>query len=293
MSSPRADIGVIGGSGLYDMAELTDVEEVRMATPFGDPSDSITLGKLGERTVAFLPRHGRGHRLNPTVLPYRANVFALKSLGVRCIIGVSAVGSLKEEIRPLDMVVPDQIIDRTKARPSTFFDDGIVAHVGFGEPFCRELGSLLVEEVEREGLTAHRGETYVCMEGPQFSTRAESELYRSWGAGVIGMTAVPEAKLAREAEVCYATLAASTDYDCWHPDHESVTAEMIIGNVVRNTEHSKSIVRRVVGRIASDWTCTCHSALENAIVTAPDRIPEKVMRDLAPLIGKYFEEGRE
>ena len=293
MSAPRADIGVIGGSGLYDMAELTDVQEVRMDTPFGDPSDAITLGKLGERRVAFLPRHGRGHRLNPTVVPYRANVFALKRLGVTCIVAVSAVGSLKEEIRPLDMVVPDQIIDRTGGRPSTFFDDGIVVHVGFAEPFCGELRGLLLEEVEAEGLAAHGGETYVCIEGPQFSTKAESELYRSWGAGVIGMTAVPEAKLAREAEVCYATLAAATDYDCWHPDHESVTAEMIISNVVRNTEHSRTIVRRLVGRVAAGWSCTCHSALQSAIVTAPDRIPARVKRDLAPLIGKYVGEGRD
>ncbi|MEE9286201.1 MAG: S-methyl-5'-thioadenosine phosphorylase [Dehalococcoidia bacterium] len=288
MDQPRAEIGVIGGSGLYEMAELTDVEEALVGTPFGDPSDTIVLGTLSGRRVAFLPRHGRGHRINPTSIPFRANIFALKSLGVRCILSVSAVGSLKQEIRPLDMVVPDQIIDRTSGRPSTFFSEGLVVHVGFSHPFCGELSELVYEEAARQGVTAHRGGTYVAMEGPQFSTVAESELYRSWGASVIGMTALPEAKLAREAETCYAVLACSTDYDCWHPEHDTVTADMIIANLAKNVDHAKSIVRGVVSRVPNAMSCSCSSALQSAIVTSPDVIPANVREELAPLIGKYL-----
>ncbi|MCH8194800.1 MAG: S-methyl-5'-thioadenosine phosphorylase [Chloroflexi bacterium] len=287
MAQTHAEIGVIGGSGLYEMAGLTDVEEVRIATPFGDPSDAIVLGALSGRRVAFLPRHGRGHRINPTNVPFRANIFALKILGVKRILSVSAVGSLTERIHPLDMVVPDQLIDRTKSRPSTFFNDGVVVHVGFANPFCNELSDLVFEEASSQSVSVHRGGTYLAIEGPQFSTVAESELYRSWGASIIGMTAVPEAKLAREAEMCYATLACSTDYDCWHPEHDAVTADMIMGNLAENAEHAKSIVSAVVSRIPETAGCRCQSALEGAIVTAPELIPPRVRDELAPLIGKY------
>ncbi len=287
MAQTKAEIGVIGGSGLYEMAGLTDGEEVRIATPFGDPSDAIVLGALSGRRVAFLPRHGRGHRINPTNVPFRANIFALKILGVKRILSVSAVGSLTERIHPLDMVVPDQLIDRTKSRPSTFFNDGVVVHVGFANPFCNELSGLVFEEASSQGVSVHRGGTYLAIEGPQFSTVAESELYRSWGASIIGMTAVPEAKLAREAEMCYATLACSTDYDCWHPEHDAVTADMIMGNLAENAEHAKSIVSAVVSRIPETAGCRCQSALEGAIVTAPELIPPRVRDELAPLIGKY------
>ena len=287
MAQTKAEIGVIGGSGLYEMAGLTDVEEVRIATPFGDPSDAIVLGAPSGRRVAFLPRHGRGHRINPTNVPFRANIFALKTLGVKRILSVSAVGSLTERIHPLDMVVPDQLIDRTKSRPSTFFNDGVVVHVGFANPFCNELSGLVFEEASSQGVSVHRGGTYLAIEGPQFSTVAESELYRSWGASIIGMTAVPEAKLAREAEMCYATLACSTDYDCWHPEHDAVTADMIIGNLAENAEHAKSIVSAVVSGIPETAGCRCQSALEGAIVTAPELIPPRVRDELAPLIGKY------
>ena len=287
MAQTKAEIGVIGGSGLYEMAGLTDGEEVRIATPFGDPSDAIMLGALSGRRVAFLPRHGRGHRINPTNVPFRANIFALKILGVKRILSVSAVGSLTERIHPLDMVVPDQLIDRTKSRPSTFFNDGVVVHVGFANPFCNELSGLVFEEASSQGVSVHRGGTYLAIEGPQFSTVAESELYRSWGASIIGMTAVPEAKLAREAEMCYATLACSTDYDCWHPEHDAVTADMIMGNLAENAEHAKSIVSAVVSRIPETAGCRCQSALEGAIVTAPELIPPRVRDELAPLIGKY------
>ena len=287
MAQTHAEIGVIGGSGLYEMAGLTDVEEVRIATPFGDPSDAIVLGALSGRRVAFLPRHGRGHRINPTNVPFRANIFALKILGVKRILSVSAVGSLTERIHPLDMVVPDQLIDRTKSRPSTFFNDGVVVHVGFANPFCNELSGLVFEEASSQSVSVHRGGTYLAIEGPQFSTVAESELYRSWGASIIGMTAVPEAKLAREAEMCYATLACSTDYDCWHPEHDAVTADMIMGNLAENAEHAKSIVSAVVSRIPETAGCRCQSALEGAIVTAPELIPPRVRDELAPLIGKY------
>ena len=286
MSSPP-NLAIIGGSGLYEMAGLTEVESVSVDTPFGKPSDSIVMGTLEGMRVAFLPRHGRGHRIGPSNLPARANIFALKLLGVERIVSVSAVGSLKEEIRPLDMVVPDQIIDRTRGRPSTFFDEGLVVHVGFAEPFCTVLSTVLAKNVERQGVRVHRGGTYIAMEGPQFSTIAESNLYRSWGASVIGMTALPEAKLAREAEICYAVLACSTDYDCWHPDHESVTVDMIISNLLKNVDNAKSIIRGVLTELPSG-ACTCHNALANAIVTSRDVIPAEVTSRLAPLIGKYI-----
>ena len=287
MSYPQAQIGVIGGSGLYEMAELEDVEEVRVDTPFGDPSDRIVLGSLGGRRVAFLPRHGRGHRINPSGLPTRANIFALKLLGVQRIISVSAVGSLREEIKPLDMVVPDQIIDRTKGRPSTFFDKGIVVHIGFAEPFCPQLSALLSDQAARLQVTVHEGGTYLAMEGPQFSTVAEANLYRSWGASIIGMTAAPEAKLAREAEMCYAVLASSTDYDVWHPDHDFVTVEMIIGNLGKNVDNARKILKGAIAGMPEP-TCSCQAALKDAIVTAPDLVPASVKKELAPLISKYL-----
>lgn len=284
---PQATIGVIGGSGLYQMEGMTGVEEVRVKTPFGEPSDAITVGALGSTRVAFLPRHGRGHRISPTELPVRANIYALKSLGVEWIISVSAVGSLREEIRPLDLVIPDQLIDRTKSRVNTFFGGGLVAHVGFADPFCPVLSELLYQTAREQGATVHRGGTYVVMEGPLFSTRAESNLYRSWGASVIGMTALPEAKLAREAEICYATVACATDYDCWHESEEDVTIDMVIANLLKNVETSKSIVRNVTSRIPAQRHCLCATALASGIITARELIPEQTKRDLAPLIGKY------
>ena len=286
MAYPPAEIGVIGGSGLYEMEGLTDIEEARVQTPFGEPSESIVVGVFADRRVAFLPRHGKGHRINPSNIPNRANVFAMKLLGVTHLVSVSAVGSLKEEIKPLDMVIPDQIIDRTKGRPSTFFEHGIVAHVAFAEPFCPTMSAVLASEVSARGLTAHNGGTYVAIEGPQFSTVAESQLYRAWGASIIGMTALPEAKLAREAEMCYAVLACSTDYDVWHPDHDQVTADIIIRNLLKNAGNAKSILQSAIGRLELG-ECSCQSALESAIVTAPDVIPSGVKRDLAPLIGRY------
>ena len=288
MAQPQAEIAVIGGSGLYQMAGLEQVHEVKANTPFGSPSDAIIVGTLEGKRVAFLPRHARGHKLNPTNVPYQANIFALKLLGVRQIISVSAVGSLKEEIRPLDIVIPDQIIDRTRLRANTFFSNGLVVHVAFADPFCGDLSKTLHGAASQDGARAHKGGTYIAMEGPQFSTKAESHLYRSWGASVIGMTALPEAKLAREAEMCYATVACSTDYDCWHPGHESVTTQMVIENLGKNVERSKSIVRRVVASISPGRSCSCHSALATAIITAPDHIPAGVKKELAPLIGKYI-----
>ena len=287
MPYPQAQIGVIGGSGLYEMADLTAVEEVRVSTPFGDPSDAIVVGTVAGQRVAFLPRHARGHRINPSQLPSRANIFALKLLGVERVISVSAVGSLKEEIKPLDMVVPDQIIDRTRGRPSTFFDEGIVVHISFADPFCPQLIDLLCEEAARHRVPVHRGGIYIAMEGPQFSTVAESNLYRSWGASVIGMTALPEAKLAREAEMCYGVLACATDYDTWHPDHDSVTADMIIGNLGKNVHNARNILKDAILRVPGG-ACSCQEALKDAIITAPELVPARVKRSLAPLIGKYL-----
>ena len=284
----QAKIGVIGGSGLYEIDGMTEVEEVSVETPFGSPSDAITLGAFGDTRVAFLPRHGRGHRVSPTELPARANIFALKSLGVEWIISVSAVGSLKEEVHPLDLVIPDQLIDRTKSRVNTFFGGGIVAHVGFADPFCPVLSGLLHQTAGEVGANVHKGGVYVVMEGPLFSTRAESNLYRSWGASIIGMTALPEAKLAREAEICYATIACATDYDCWHETEEDVTIDMVIQNLLKNVETSKTIVRRVVEAIPPQRSCACATALANGIITAKPLIPEQLKKDLAPLIGKYI-----
>ena len=284
---PQASIGVIGGSGLYQMEGMADVEEVRIKTPFGDPSDAITLGALGSTQAAFLPRHGVGHRITPSELPAQANIYALKSLGVEWIISVSAVGSLKEEVQPLDLLIPDQLIDRTRSRVNTFFGKGLVAHVGFADPFCPVLSYLLYQAAQGVGATVHKGGTYLVMEGPLFSTRAESSLYRSWGASVIGMTALPEAQLAREAEICYATLACATDYDSWHETEEDVTIEIVISNLLKNVETSKSIVRSVLDKMPSKRECVCVNALENAIITSRDLIPEQMKKDLSLLIGKY------
>jgi 5'-methylthioadenosine phosphorylase len=284
---PEAKIGVIGGSGLYEIEGMTDIEEVKPTTPFGEPSDAIIIGELEGNRIAFLPRHGRGHYIMPTEVPSRANIYALKSLGVEWIISISAVGSLKEEIRPMDLVIPDQLIDRTRSRVNTFFGGGLVAHVTFADPFCPVLSDILHQAAIETGARVHKGGTYVVMEGPLFSTKAESNLYRSWGASVIGMTALPEAKLAREAEICYATVACATDYDCWHESEESVTIEMVIANLQQNVSRAKSIIRTAVSRIPQKRECSCAQALKNAIITAPDKISDNTKRELALLIGKY------
>ncbi len=287
--SERAEVGIIGGSGLYEMEGLTDVREVAVKTPFGDPSDSLTLGTLEGRQVAFLPRHARGHRILPGELNFRANIWALKSLGVETILSVSAVGSLKEEYQPLHMVIPDQFVDRTTQRPSSFFGRGLVAHMSFAHPFCVNLRPVMAQACREAGAAFHQGGTYICIEGPQFSTRAESELYRSWGMDIIGMTNLQEARLAREAEICYVTLAMVTDYDCWHPDHDAVTAEQIIANLVKNAAIAKAVLRAAVKRVpAGPRTCECAGALKFALVTAGDLVPAQVKQDLAPIIGKYI-----
>jgi 5'-methylthioadenosine phosphorylase len=292
-------IGIIGGSGLYDMAELTDREERRVATPFGEPSAPYVVGTLGGQQVAFLARHGAGHRLLPSELNFRANIFGFKTLGVEYILSASAVGSLKEQYRPLDLLIPDQFFDRTKGRVSTFFGRGLVAHVGFAHPFCGPLSGLAYDAARGAGLEAggdasrpgvpavHKGGAYVCMEGPQFSTLAESRLYRSWGMDVIGMTNLQEAKLAREAEICYSTIALVTDYDCWHPDHDQVTVEMIIANLTQNARTAQEVIAGAVARLPLDRTCECASALKHAIITRPDAIPDSIKRELAPIVGKY------
>ncbi len=288
----KAKIGIIGGSGLYKMDALKDVHEIKLSTPFGDPSDVLIVGDLEGATVAFLARHGRGHHLLPSELPFRANIHAMKQLGVEYIISASAVGSLKEEAKPLDMVIPDQFIDRTKNRESTFFGEGLVAHIAFGDPVCPNLASVLADAVESLDLSEsnlHRGGTYVCMEGPAFSTKAESNLYRSWGATVIGMTNLTEAKLAREAEIAYATLALVTDYDCWHNDHDSVTVEMIIDNLQKNAINAQLVIKEIVKKLnAKPPESMAHSALKYAILTPRDQIPAATKEKLALLTKKYF-----
>jgi 5'-methylthioadenosine phosphorylase len=285
----QAQIGIIGGSGLYDMAELSGRSQHVVTTPFGDPSGPYTLATLGGKRVAFLARHGEGHRLLPSELNFRANIFGFKQLGVEAIISASAVGSLREEIRPLDLVFPDQFIDRTFDRTATFFGGGIVAHVGFAHPFCEPLRLATAACAERVGARVHRGGTYVCMEGPQFSTLAESNLYRSWGAQIIGMTNLQEAKLAREAEMCYTTMALVTDYDCWHPDHDSVTVELIIRNLTENAKMAQQVVAAAVAGYTGRQGCGCGSALATALITRPDAILPEVKRNLAPIIGKYIQ----
>ncbi len=281
-------IGVIGGSGLYDMAELTDREERTLKTPFGEPSSAYLVGTLRGKRVAFLARHGAGHRLLPSELNFRANIFGFKLLGVQRIISASAVGSLKEEYPPLDIVVPDQFFDRTKSRISTFFGNGLAAHVSFAHPICPELARIGADAVEAIGATVHRGGTYVCMEGPQFSTLAESKLYRSWGMDVIGMTNLQEAKLAREAEMCYVTLALVTDYDCWHPDHDSVTVDMIVQTLIQNAATAQRAIAEAITTLPATRSCECGSALKYALITRPDAVPAHLKKDLAPLIGQYL-----
>src|SRR5574338_521275 len=269
------------------MAELTDREDVRVQTPFGDPSGPYVVGTLRGQRVAFLSRHGVGHRLMPTELHYRANIFGLKSLGVEFILSASAVGSLQEKYVPKHLVIPDQFFDRTKGRPSTFFGNGLVAHVAFAHPICSRLAGIAYQSCQTVGATVHRGGTYVCMEGPQFSTLAESKLYRSWGMDIIGMTNLQEAKLAREAEICYVTIAMVTDYDCWHPDHDAVTGNDILANLTKNAEKARKVVRAAVAAMPSERTCKCGSALSHALITDPKLVPSRTIEKLAPIIGKY------
>ena len=284
---PEARIAVIGGSGLYQMEDLVDVQEVDISTPFGKPSDVITLGTLGGVRVAFLPRHGRGHDISPTNIPARANIYALKTLGVERIISVSAVGSLKEEFHPLDLLVPNQLIDRTYHREHTFFEDGVVAHIGFADPFCPVLSDLLYQGAVEGSARVHPGGTYVVIEGPAFSSRAESYMYHSWGADIIGMTALPEAKLAREAETCYSILACVTDYDCWREATDVVTVEMVVANLQKNVSTSQGVLRQVIPQVPTSRDCDCGSALKDAILTLPELIPQKFKERMAPIVGKY------
>jgi 5'-methylthioadenosine phosphorylase len=282
------EIGIIGGSGLYDMEGLADRQEVTLETPFGAPSGPYVTATLRGRRVAFLARHGAGHRLLPGELNFRANIFGFKLLGVERILSASAVGSLREDYRPLDIVVPDQFFDRTRGRISTFFGGGLVAHVGFAHPVCGELAGIAIDSARAVGARVHGSGTYVCMEGPAFSTLAESKAYRSWGFDIIGMTNLQEAKLAREAEICYTTIALVTDYDCWHPEHDSVTVEMIVANLVQNATTAQQIIAEAVGRAPAARGCGCGRALAHAIITRPEHVPADLKRALAPLIGKYL-----
>jgi len=284
----RAQIGIIGGSGLYDMTDVTEREEVKIPTPFGEPSAPYLLGTLRGKRVAFLARHGGGHRVSPSELNFRANIFGMKTLGVEYLLSASAVGSLKEEYKPADIVIPDQFFDRTKGRASSFFGRGLVGHVGFAHPFCKILSDIACDSGKRAGATVHKGGTYVCMEGPQFSTLAESKLYRSWGMDIIGMTNLQEAKLAREAEICYTTIALVTDYDCWHPDHDSVTVEMVMSTLASNAATAQQIIAGAVERLPYERTCECASALKYALVTRPEMVPDQIKKDLAPIIGRYI-----
>ncbi len=287
-SAARAEIGIIGGSGLYSMAGLTGAREVRIKTPFGDPSDAIVTGVLEGKRVAFLARHRRGHRILPSEINFRANIYALKSLGVQRIISVSAVGSLQEDKKPLDFLIPDQFVDRTKCRVSTFFGDGLVAHVGFDRPTCADLSRVIAEACDSAHVTVHRGGTYVCIEGPQFSTLAEAHLHRQSRFAVIGMTNVTEAKLAREAELCYATAAMITDYDCWHPDHASVTVAQIIDTLNKNAANAQQVLREAVRALPAARTCKCGSALKHALITDPKTVPAATKKRLSLLVGKYL-----
>ena len=287
----KAEIGIIGGSGLYNLPGLDRVREVRVTTPFGRPSDAYVVGELEGRRIAFLSRHGRGHVLMPSEINFRANIYGMKKLGVEHLISLSAVGSLREDFKPTDMVLPSQFFDRTKGRVSTFFGDGLVAHISFDKPVCPRLVDVLAAACAEHQLTCHRGGTYVCMEGPAFSTLAESNAYRAWGMDLIGMTNLPEAKLAREAEMCYVTLAMVTDYDCWHPEHDSVTVSMVIEYLNRNVENAHKIVRTAVGRVPKQRTCRCASALAHAILTDPKKIPARTRKKLALFVGKYLKQG--
>jgi len=281
-------IGIIGGSGLYDIAELTDREERRVETPFGEPSAPYVTGTLRGKRVAFLARHGAGHRLLPSELNFRANIYGFKTLGAEYILAASAVGSLKQEYKPLDLVIPDQFLDRTRGRVSTFFGRGLVAHVGFAHPFCGPLSRIAFDAGRAAGATVHQGGTYVCMEGPQFSTLAESRLYRAWGMDIIGMTNLQEAKLAREAEICYTTIALVTDYDCWHPEHDQVTVDMIIANLVQNAKTAQQVIATAVDALPFKRTCECATALRHAIITRPEAVPAETKHALAAIVGKYL-----
>jgi 5'-methylthioadenosine phosphorylase len=284
----NAEIGIIGGSGLYSMPGFEAQEEALIETPFGTPSDNFVVGRLAGRNVAFLARHGRGHRLSPSELNYRANIYGMKSLGVERIISLSAVGSLKEEHRPLDFVIPDQFFDRTRGRISTFFGEGLVAHISFADPICPEAAEVVATAGQTAGVTTKKGGTYLCMEGPAFSTKAESNVYRSWGMDVIGMTNLQEAKLAREAEICYVTVAMVTDYDCWHQDHDAVTVADIIANLIKNAENARKVVAEAVAKMPTGRTCKCGSALSHAILTERSLVPEATRRKLGILVDKYF-----
>jgi len=285
----QAEIGIIGGSGLYSMPGFSDVRELRQQTPFGDPSDAYVLGRLEGRKVAFLARHGRGHRILPSELNFRANIYGFKQLGVERIISVSAVGSLKEEHKPMEFVIPDQFVDRTRHRTDTFFGDGVVAHIAFADPICPELARVVEGSCRKAGVESKGGGIYLCMEGPQFSTRAESNLYRGWGMDVIGMTNLQEAKLAREAEICYVTIAMVTDYDCWHPQHDSVTVDQIVAVLMKNAENACRVVRESVTAMPVERTCSCGSALAHAIITDRDKIPPATREKLKLILGKYLE----
>jgi 5'-methylthioadenosine phosphorylase len=281
-------LAVIGGSGIYDMEGLTQVEEVQPATPFGEPSDVIVIGALSGRRVAFLPRHGRGHRISPHELNSRANIYALKTLGVKHIVSISACGSLREDFAPRHVVIPDQLFDRTQGRPLSFFGNGLVVHISFADPFCHCLSDWLQRAAEATGATVHRGAAFVTIDGPRFSTKAESRVFRQWGMDIIGMTAVPEAQLAREAEICYATMAHVTDYDVWHETEESVTVEALIQNLCANSRVTKQAIKILAETLPEEVDCSCHHALRDAIITSRDVIPEKTRRDLRPLIGEYL-----
>ncbi len=281
-------VGVIGGSGLYEIEGLEDVQTISLTTPFGDPSDSFVIGRLEGVKIAFLPRHGRGHRISPSALNFRANIYAMKLLGVQWIIGVSAVGSMKESIHPGDMVIPNQFIDRTTGRPNTFFSDGIVGHISFADPVCPVLGQILFEAGKEVGATVQKDGTYLCIEGPQFSTRAESKLYQTWGVDIIGMTNIPEAKLAREAEICYATIAFATDYDCWHQEAGDVSIGEVLRILAKSTKIAKSAIRNAVKHLPEKRECVCATALKYGLITGKKFIPDKTKKDLEPIIGKYL-----
>jgi 5'-methylthioadenosine phosphorylase len=283
-------LAVIGGSGVYDMEALTDVEEHSLSTPFGPPSDTIVIGTLSGTRIAFLPRHGRGHRLTPSEVPYRANIWALKSLGVERIISISACGSMKEKYRPRHIVIPDQIYDNTKKREYSFFGDGLVAHIGIADPFCPHLRQVLGQAVQEAGGTVHMGGTFITIEGPRFSTRGESQIYRSWGVDIIGMTAVPEAQLAREAEICYATMAHVTDYDVWHEEEEAVTVQMLIANLMANAVLSKETIAHLVPLLGDERPCDCGQTLSTAIITQREMIPQNKIEQLRPIVGNYLED---
>ena len=281
-------IGVIGGSGLYEMEDLKNIKEVKVKTPFGEPSDKYILGKLEGRDMVFLPRHGKGHRILPHEINFRANIYGMKKLGVEWIISVSAVGSMKEKIKPGDIVIPDQFFDRTKSRPSSFFGNGIAGHIQFADPVCHALNSTVYKAAKEAGATVHKGGTYICMEGPQFSTRGESLIYRKWGVDIIGMTNIPEAKLAREAEICYATIALATDYDCWHEEEEGVTIDAVLDIIRKNVKMAQNIIKNAVKKIKDKRECGCPEAAKYAIITAKDKIPAKIKKDLGLIFGKYL-----